>query len=103
MWKASWLAFPDVTSREESNALKNLTDLLASDLTEAEEDALIGGIRDAEIAYANAQKWTGQLVAELRRRGMSWPKIATATGLPQTNLVRRVRDLDDPKGRAGGR
>ena len=72
--------------------MKNLTDLLASDLTQAEEDALVGGIRDAEVAYANAQRWTGLLVAELRRRNMSWPQIAKLTGLPQTNLVRRARE-----------
>jgi hypothetical protein len=81
-----------VTSREENNALQNLTDLLASDLSKADEETLLAGIRDAEMTYDKAQEWSGRLIAELKSRDtMSWPAIARATEVPHPTLIRRAK------------
>ena len=69
----------------------DLEQLLASDLTKSDLETLIKGVQQAEHVYDEAQKWSGQLVAELKRRGLSWPVLARMTGLPQTNLARRGR------------
>jgi len=88
-----------VISREERRALIDLEQLLASDLTKSDMETLIKGVQQAEHVYDEAQKWSGQLVAELKRRGLSWPVLAKMTGVPQTNLTRRARPYlreDDP-------
>lgn len=69
----------------------DLEQLLASDLTKSDLETLIKGVQQAERVYDEAQQWSGQLVAELKRRGLSWPVLAKMTGLPQTNLARRGR------------
>lgn len=91
MWKGGPIACPLVTSGEENTALKNLQELLASDLSTAELDALVGGIRDAEMTFDRAQEWSGLLIAELKRRGVSWSQLVEMTRLPQTTLYRRAQ------------
>lgn len=92
MWTTLPIAFPPVTSREENNALQNLVDLLASDLTTVDQETLIAGVRDAEMAFDKAQAWSGELVAELKRRGdLSWPALEKLTGVPRPTLIRRAR------------
>lgn len=72
--------------------MQNLTDLLASDLSKADDETLLAGIRDAEMTYAKAQEWSGKLIAELKRRGtLSWPAIARETGVPHPTLIRRAK------------
>ncbi len=39
-------------------------------------ETLIEGVQQAERVYGEAQQWSGQLVAELKRRGLSWPVLA---------------------------
>lgn len=81
-----------MTSREENTALQNLTDLLASDLAEADEETLIAGVRDAEWMSDQAPKWSGKLIAELKRRGnLSWPAMERATGVSKGTLIRRAK------------
>lgn len=91
MWRATPIASPDVTSSEEHNALKNLTELLASDLSKVDPEELLAGVRDAEMAFDKSQEWSGKLVAELKRRDLSWPVLAKLTGVPQTTLIRRAQ------------
>lgn len=92
MWTGAPIASPPVTSREETTALQNLTDLLASDLTAADEETLLAGVRDAEMTFDNAQSWSGRLIAELRARDPqpSWPALERLTGVPKGTLIRRA-------------
>jgi hypothetical protein len=83
-----------VTSREESAALEHLIRLLASDLSKADLDEITDGIREAEMTTDRGPIWSGKLVAELRRRGVSWSRLVELTGVPQTTLVRRVQDFE---------
>jgi hypothetical protein len=86
-----------VTSREENNALQNLVDLLASDLTTADQETLIAGVKDSEWTHDQTAEWTGKLVAELKRRGdLSWPALARLTGVPHPTLIRRARPYLPP-------
>lgn len=71
--------------------MQNLQQLLAGDLTTAELDAILGGIRDAELTLDRAQEWSGRLIAELKRRDVSWSQLVEMTGLPQTTLWRRAQ------------
>ncbi len=72
--------------------MQNLVDLLATDLTKADQETLIAGVKDAEMAFDNAQAWSGELVAELKRRGvLSWPALEKMTGVPRPTLIRRAR------------
>ncbi|QJY46632.1 hypothetical protein [Pseudonocardia broussonetiae] len=81
-----------MTSREETAALKNLTDLLASDLSKVENEEIAAGIREAEMLFARSPQWSGRLVAEMKRRGVSWSELAKMTDVPQSTLGRRARD-----------
>ena len=81
-----------MTSREEQKALTDLQKLLASDLSKTDLETLLEGVKEAELVFDKAQEWSGRLVAELKRRGLSWPVLAKMTGVPQTNLIRRARD-----------
>lgn len=83
-------------SREETTALQNLTDLLASDLTKADLETLIAGVRDAEAAFDNAQRWSGQLIVEIRQRfDLSWPAMSRLTGVPHPTLIRRAQQYEE--------
>lgn len=82
-----------MTSREESAALEHLTRLLASDISKAPDEELADGIREAELAFAHSPEWTGRLVAEMKRRGVSWSELQKLTGVPQSTLGRRAKDF----------
>lgn len=69
--------------------LTNLTDLLARDLRDAEDDDLVAGLRDAERIASTATGWSGLIVAELKRRH-SWSRLVEMTGLKQTTLHNRM-------------
>ena len=69
----------------------DLQQLLASDLSKTDMDTLLAGVKDAELVFDQAQEWSGRLVAELKRRGLSWPVLAKMTGVPQTTLIRRAQ------------
>lgn len=94
MWQALQLASPTVTSREGRAALEDLRQLLASDLSKADVDRLVAGVRQAELLFDEAQQWSGRLVAELRRRDdprtASWSLLSRLTDVPPTTLRNRV-------------
>ncbi len=78
-----------MTSNEERIVLSNLADLLASDLTEVDDETLVGGLRDAEGLATDARNWSGLIVSELKRRH-SWTRVVELTGLKQTTLHNRM-------------
>jgi hypothetical protein len=81
-----------VTSREEQNALIDLQKLLASDLSRADQETLIDGVRSAELAFDKAQEWSGRLVAALKQHhGLSWPALERLTDVPKGTLIRRAQ------------
>lgn len=67
----------------------NLADLLARDLSEAEDETLVAGLRDAEKLANDATGWSGLIVSELKRRH-SWSRLVEMTGLKQTTLHNRM-------------
>lgn len=71
----------------------NLQELLARDLSKVDEEELVAGIRDAELAFRKSQEWSGRLVAEMKRRDVSWSQLVALTGVAQTTLTRRARDF----------
>jgi NADH pyrophosphatase NudC (nudix superfamily) len=85
-----------MTSREERIVLRNLSDLLASDLAQADDEALVAGLADAEHVAEDARNWSGAIVGELKRR-YSWSRVVELTGMKQTTLHNRMY------GRAGRR
>lgn len=92
MWTASTVISPLVTSREEQNALVDLQNLLASDLSKAAKETLIKGVREAEMIYDEAPQWSGRLIAELKRRlELSWPELEKLTGVSKGTLIRRAQ------------
>lgn len=70
----------------------NLQELLARDLSKVDAEELVAGIRDAELTYRKSQEWSGRLVAEMKRRDVSWSQLVALTGVAQTTLTRRARD-----------
>jgi hypothetical protein len=93
MWEPRRIAFVAVTSREEQNALDNLQELLAKDLSKVSNDDLFEGIRAAELTFDKAQEWSGRLVAEAKRREIPWSQLTEATGRPKSTLDRRTKHL----------
>jgi hypothetical protein len=79
-----------MTRRELIVLLQGLVELLEQDLAEVEPAAVAAGVRDAEAGAASCLRWSGLLLAELRRRGVTWSQLARSTGVPQTTVVRRV-------------
>lgn len=82
-----------MTSREGRDALDDLRELLASDISKATVERLAAGVRAAELLFDEAQQWSGRLIAELRRREeppASWAQLSRLTGLPPTTLRNRV-------------
>lgn len=78
--------------------MTNLRELLAGDLSKAPEDALIAGIKDAELTFDAVQVWAGRLIAELRRRAdppPSWADLSRRTGVPSTTLRNRVAKAEE--------
>lgn len=80
-----------MTSREESRALQHLINLLAGDLSKADIAEIVAGVQEAEMTAERGPQWSGRLIAELRRRNLSWGELVRLTGLPQTTLVRRAQ------------
>lgn len=92
MWTSSPITCLTVTSREEQNALIDLQNLLASDLSKAGQESLIEGVLSAELAFDKAQEWSGRLVAALKQHhGLSWPVLEKLTGVPKGTLIRRAQ------------
>lgn len=86
-----------MTSREGSDALIHVRELLGSDLSKVPEEELVAGVREAELLFDEAQEWSGRLVAELRRRSdppPSWAVLARLTKVPPTTLRNRVAKLE---------
>lgn len=70
----------------------DLQKLLASDLSKADREALIQGVRNAELAFDNAQQWSGRLIAVLKQHhDLSWPVLERLTGVPKGTLIRRAQ------------
>jgi hypothetical protein len=70
--------------------LANLARLLAEDLSSLNEDDLVVGAQQAEQIRDRAPEYSGKLLAELHRRGHSWPQIARITGISQSTAFRRA-------------
>jgi hypothetical protein len=70
--------------------LVGLSRLLARDLSKVSPEELISGAQQAEVVRSAAPDWSGRFLAELHRRGYSWPEIARLTGVPQTTVHRRA-------------
>jgi hypothetical protein len=84
-----------VTSREERRALRDLTALLARDLTTVPDEELAAAVRDAEETADTALQWSGRLLRELRRRHPeSWAAVSRLTNVPPTTVRRRIEKLD---------
>lgn len=74
----------------DAEALAELATLLAADLTTLDEQDLAAGARRAETVRDAPRRASGRLLAELHRRGHSWPQIARLTGLTQGTVWRRA-------------
>lgn len=78
--------------------MSHLQELLGGDLSKASRDALVDGVRQAELLFDQAQVWSGRLIAELRRRGESvppsWAELSKMTGVPSTTLRNRVATFE---------
>lgn len=70
----------------------NLQELLARDLSKVDAEEIVAGIKDAELTFRMSQEWSGRLVAEMKRRDVSWSQLVALTGLAQTTLTRRAKD-----------
>ncbi len=70
----------------------DLQKLLASDLSKVDQETLIKGVTDSEMMLDEARKWSGRLIAELKRRGgLSWPALEKLTGVSKGTLIRRAQ------------
>lgn len=74
----------------------NLTELLGSDLSTADDETLVAGLRDAEHTVRNAAEWSARIIRVLKDRH-SWSEVVELTGMKQTTLHNRMY------GRAGRR
>ncbi|MDL5159446.1 hypothetical protein [Actinomycetospora termitidis] len=90
-----------MTSREEQSALTGLSALLARDLTTADREELIAGVRQSELVLDEAPVWTGRLLEALHDTGMSWPEIERATQLPVGTAYRRFKQYREGRDAAG--
>jgi hypothetical protein len=79
------------SSPDDDAALTNLAGLLRLDLSTVDADKLILGAPQAEAIRKAAPEWSGRLLAELNRRGHSWPEISRPTGISQTTAYRRAQ------------
>lgn len=70
--------------------MEDLIALSASDLSKADDDRLVNGVRSAHTAITRGPEWAGRFIAELKRRH-SWSELVKMTGLPQTTLHRWSR------------
>lgn len=72
--------------------------LLAEDLSKVETGEIADGIQEGELLFDESQKWVGRLVAELRRRGLSWADCSRITGLAPTTLRNRAAKFEEEGG-----
>ena len=79
-----------VSQTGDAQALAELATLLSADLAILEEQDLAAGARRAEAVRDAPRRASGRLLAELHRRGHSWPQIARLTGLTQGTVWRRA-------------
>ena len=89
---------PHIAGREETAALEHLRRLLAEDLSKVKPEELAQGVREGELLFDESQQWVGRLVAELRRRNLSWADIHRLTGLAPTTLRNRVTKHEEAGG-----
>ena len=80
----------------DAEALAQLARLLSADLTALDESDLVVGAARAEAARDAPRRASGRLLAELHRRGHSWPQIARLTGLSQGTVWRRAEPFLEP-------
>ena len=78
------------TDAEIVSALRALAAALHSGLSEVDTDDLVSGAQHSERLRAETPGLTGRLLAELHRRGHSWPVIARMTGISQSTAFRRA-------------
>jgi hypothetical protein len=71
--------------------MQDVIDLALSDLSTADQERLVAGVTWAESAARSGADWSGRMIAELRRRGLSWSQLVVLTGVPQTTLYRHAR------------
>ena len=75
--------------------MSHVRDLLARDLSKVAPDEIAEGIREGELLFDECQTWVGRLVAELKRRELSWADISRLTGVPPTTLRNRVAKAEN--------
>lgn len=76
--------------------------LALGDLSAADQEHLVEGVKWAESAARNGAEWSGRFSAELNRRGVSWSQLVKLTGIPQTTLYRHAKPyLPIPEAKAG--
>lgn len=73
--------------------LTKLSQFLRLDVSTLEDQELIEGARQAEAVIADhvMEAASGRLLAELYRRGHSWPELVRLTGLSQGTIWRRAQ------------
>ena len=71
--------------------MQDVIDLALGDLSTADQAQLVAGVTWAESAARSGADWSGRMIAELRRRGVSWSQLVKLTGVPQTTLFRHAQ------------
>lgn len=72
--------------------MAHIAELLEGDISAAELDEVINGAQEVELIRQATAEQSGRLLAELHRRGLSWPEIARRTGIPQSTAHWRAQD-----------
>jgi hypothetical protein len=75
---------------DDDSAESELRKLLRSDMSTLDDQELIAGIRSVEEDRDVTLVISGRMLAELHRRGHSWPQISRMTGVSQTTCWRRA-------------
>lgn len=70
--------------------MASLAELLLRDLSQADRDELVRGVKHAEMIRDAAPAWSGRFIAMLRRQDLTWSEIVKLTGLPQTTAYSRA-------------
>jgi hypothetical protein len=71
--------------------LEDLVRLSKSDLATQPTERLVEGVLQAEVAIRSGREWSGQFIAELKRRKVPWSELVKLTGVPQTTLWHRAQ------------
>jgi hypothetical protein len=75
----------------------DLARLLSVGLSSLGEADLIKGAQLAEELRVSSVEYSGRILAELHRRGHSWPQIARMTGISQSTCFRRADPFLPPQ------